>query len=308
MQPEMTPIIPLEQIAITFAGYTFLVVRLPDGRISVVFNHLCQALALSRRAQTRRIERHPLLAKHFLLARIKTNGGPQVVNVLVVLVMPLWLGGFDLTRLSEEKRGLIIALMEDAEEAFSRPFEDNSQARPQQQTKATLSPSPLPPQDEAALTAPELLRSAASRIEQKDQRIETRLAGVEQDNQKLEARLTSVEQENQRLEAMLVTRDRQQMEEAAWRAEMQHQMQLQQGEIEVLWSVVLSSAAAGEDALSAERQQALQLLLRYHQRVTGQPLATIRRELLGVVGAASLDHLRESDWRQIVNWFRQQRA
>src|SRR5690348_9575990 len=110
MEPQMTPIIPIMQVLISFAGHTFLAVQLPDGRIAVVFYHFCEALNVSRTSQLRRIQANPTLAKNFLLVRIQTPGGPQDVNVLVVSVLTLWLGGFDLTRLSEEKRRLIVLL------------------------------------------------------------------------------------------------------------------------------------------------------------------------------------------------------
>src|SRR5262245_38912670 len=121
MEPQMTPIIPIAQVLISFAGHDFLAVKLPGGKIAVVFSHFCEVLTLDRWGQVKRIQANPTLAKNFLLVRIHTPGGPQDVNALVVSVLSLWLGGFDLARLSEEKRRLIILLQEYAEEAFSPP-------------------------------------------------------------------------------------------------------------------------------------------------------------------------------------------
>jgi hypothetical protein len=114
VQPEMTPIIAVDQVVIHFAGHDFLVVRLPDGRIAVVLRHLCEALELDRWSQIKRIQSQSALAKHLLLVRIKTPGGSQVVNALVTSVLSLWLGGFRLGRLSKEKRALIELLQSDA--------------------------------------------------------------------------------------------------------------------------------------------------------------------------------------------------
>ncbi len=172
----MTPVIPIAQVLISFAGHDFLAVKVPGGKIAVVFNHFCEALDLDRWGQVKRIQANPMLAKNFLSVRIQTPGGPQDVNALVVSVLSLWLGGFDLTRLSEEKRELIIALMEDAEEAFSRPFVVTP-IEPPQQPKA--SPPPLPAQDQASLSVYDMHRALISRMEQEDQQLKMRLISLE---------------------------------------------------------------------------------------------------------------------------------
>ena len=71
MEPEMVPIIALQQILISFASHDFLAVRLPDGRIAIVFRHLCEALNLSRPPQIERIKANPTLSKNFLLFSLK---------------------------------------------------------------------------------------------------------------------------------------------------------------------------------------------------------------------------------------------
>jgi hypothetical protein len=272
MQPEMSPLIPVDQAVIHFAGHDFLIVRFSDGRVAVVFSHLCEALDLDRWGQTKRIQASSTLSKNFLLVRIKTPGGPQVVNALVTSVLSLWLGGFRMGRLSEEKRALIRLLQTDAADAFNSHFYTvDTQARQQQQAEAPSHVQQSVPQQIATpLSVPEMVRALADRIEQDE-----------------------------------LKKARQHAEDVAKQAEMQHQLQLQQGEIAVLWSVLLSRASAGEGALSADHHQTLELLMDQDHRVTGQPLAAIRRELLKMVGAAGLDHLQETDWKQIVAWFRQ---
>ncbi len=277
MEPEMVPLIAVQQILISFAGHDFLAVCLPDGRIAVVFRHLCEALHLSRPPQIERIKANPTLSKNFLPVVIQTPGGPQVVNALVVNVLSLWLGGFQLTRLSEEKRRLIIRLQEDAEDAFSRPFVVTPIEPPQQLRSPQPPPSPLPAQDEPPLSVYDMLHEVIDRLKQNDLKTQAQLARME----------------------------RQQNEDAARQAETQHELQLMREEIAVLWSVLLSREAVGEGALSADHHQSLELLMDLDHRTTGQPLAAIRRELLKVVGAAGLGHLQETDWKQIVAWFRQ---
>jgi hypothetical protein len=213
----------VDQVLISLGGYTFLVVRLPDGSIAVILRHLCEALHLSRLAQTRRIERHPFLAKHLLLVRIQTPGGPQDVNALLVSVLSLWLGGFDLTRLSEEKRELIMLLQEDAEEAFSRPFVVTP-LEPPQPPKA---PPPLPQQERAALSVYDLLRAAARNIVAAVNTIEVAANRMEQDNQEVRQRLSSVEQEQGRAGQQVENIERQQMVQVAWMAEKGHELEVQ---------------------------------------------------------------------------------
>ncbi len=279
MQPEMTPIIPVDQVVIHFAGHEFLIVRLPDGRIAVVLRHLCEALELDRWAQTRRIQSQSALAKHLLLVRIKTPGGPQEVHALVTSVLSLWLGGFRLGRLSEEKRALIELLQADAADAFQSHFYQlDAQAHPQQQAKVSQSPQPpLPTPDVSPVSVFDMLRAVINR--------------VEQDHREMEAWKAQV--------------GRQRNEEAAWKAEMQHQMGLQREATEVLWSVVLGNASAPEEALNSEQQQAIQLLLHHQHKVTGQPRAALEHELLMLVGVAEFRHLQQQDWKPIMAWFRQ---
>lgn len=202
MNPQMTPIIPIAQVLISFAGYDFLAVQLPGGKIAVVFNHFCEALGVSRTSQLRRILANPTLAKNFVLVRIQTPGGPQDVNALVVSVLSLWLGGFDLPRLSAEKRRLIVMLQEDAEEAFTRPFVVTP-IEPPQQPKA---PPPPPAQDMSSLSLPELMHAVGTHMEQRFLKLESQV-------------VQQIEQSHRELEAWMVSIDRQRMEDVALMAE-----------------------------------------------------------------------------------------
>ncbi len=317
MEPKMTPLIPVKQVFIAFAGYEFLAVQLPDGRIAVVFRHLCEALNLNFVGQLQRIQRNPMLSQHLLLVLIQTPGGPQVVNALSVLALSLWLGGFHITRLSEKKRALIIQLQDDAVAAFSRPFQFSETKEQPHAAPPKQEPTAQPPQAApATASVPELLRALAGVALALAERVEQEGAKPEQGNQQLEDRVASLEQDNQRLEGQLASQDRQHQKDVAWLdrqyhevlpllAEANHRMQLQAEQIEVLWSVVWGRASASEEALSADQLHTLDLLLHYHQKATGQPLSLTRREMLELVGAADLPTLQQRDWKQILAWFRQ---
>jgi hypothetical protein len=245
MEPQMTPIIPIAQVLISFAGYQFLAVRLPDGRIAIVFRHLCESLNLSRPPQVERIKANPTLAKNFLLVRIQTPGGPQDVNALVVSALSLWLGGFDLTRLSEEKCRLIILLQEDAEEAFSRPFVVTP-LEPPQQPKA---PPPPPLQfNQVPLSVYDLHRALVSRMEQEAQELLARLTRAEQENLRLAEQLSRVLEDYRRLELWITNIDRQQMNQVAWMAERGHGMDVQAQQITSLTVRVDHLESAGPPA------------------------------------------------------------
>jgi hypothetical protein len=241
MEPKMTPIIPIKQVLILFAGYEFLAVQLLDGRIAVVFNHFCEALHVSRTSQLRRIQANPTLAKNFLLVRIQTPGGPQDVNTLVISVLTLWLGGFDLTRLSEEKRHLIIHLQEDAEAAFSRPFQVSETTKKHS--------AQLPRSEQATSPVPALLRALADHIEQ-EQRV--------------------LVDEKARME-------RQRHDELAWRAEIERRLRELQAEVMALRTARENSPPAADAALSGEHEEVLHVLLYCAERMTGQPQEQLER-------------------------------
>lgn len=286
MDAQMTPIIPIKQVLVSFAGHEFLAVQLPDGRIAVVLRHFCEALHLNFWGQIERIQVNQALSKNLLLVRIKTPGGPQVVHALVVSALSLWLGGFRLGRHSEEKQALIRLLQTDAADAFTSHFyKVDPQAQPQPQAKAPQPPQPPLPSSAPAVSVFDALRAIGGQI-------------VEVANR--------MEQEYQEMAAWRNSMERQHEAEVAWMTDAKHQMQLQREEMEIFWSIVLGKASAAEGPLSADHHQTLEFFLHYHQRVTGQPRAAIERELLKAIGVVDLSHLQESDWKRVVAWFRQQ--
>lgn len=261
MEPQMTPIIPIAQVLISFAGHNFLAVQLHGGRIAVVFTHFCEALDLDRWGQVKRIQANPTLAKNFLLVRIQTPGGPQVVNALVVSVLTLWLGGFDLTRLSEEQRRLIILLQEDAEEAFSRPFIVTPIEPPQQPKSQQATQSGRNGQSEPLPLLPEMLRAMADRVEQ-DQR-----------------------------------------EGAARHTDIERRVSVLEEERAAMWATITDYAPASPDALTADHQRMLHLLLRNCHVITRRPIADLEQELAALLGVEGILHIPEAAWDRLFAWF-----
>jgi hypothetical protein len=149
MDPKGSALIPVKQTFITLAGYQFLVVQVPDGRIAIVLSYLCEALGVDRKSQTRRIQEHPLLAEHLVTVQIETPKGERIVNALVVWALSGWLSGFQLARLSEEKQEVILVLQREAFNTFVRPF-----FTPEQPTSSPKQPPPQPEPEPEPAAAP----------------------------------------------------------------------------------------------------------------------------------------------------------
>lgn len=295
MGTKEAPIIPVKQALIPLAGYQFLVVRLPGGDIAIVLNYLCRALGIDRWGQVQRIQEHPLLAEYLVTVQIKTAKGERIVNALIVWALSGWLSGFQLTRLSEDQRRVIIALQREAFNTFVRPFfapeTDEQLNQPKQAPQ-----SPQPPQGEPPQSVAEMRHALASRIEQEDQRREARLTTVEQGQQELEKRQQELEGRQNQL-------DHQQAQDVAVLAEIRHRLQVQGEELEALRTAVIAGAAPPEGLLSADHHQTLRLLLVLWQRATGQPVAEAEREIVAAAGATELRLIREEAWGKILGWF-----
>lgn len=95
---------PLEQHTIEFYGKQLIAVRLPNGEPGAVFRYFCENLGLSLGSQLNRVKRKKALAGGLHYARINTPGGPQVLAVLTLKVLPGWLFDIDAARVKAESR------------------------------------------------------------------------------------------------------------------------------------------------------------------------------------------------------------
>ncbi len=289
MDTKETPIIPVRQVLIPLAGYQFLVVRLPGGDIAIVLSYLCKALGVDRWGQVQRIQEHPLLAEYLVTVQIKTTKGERSVNALVVWALSGWLSGFQLTRLSEEQRTLILALQREAFNTFVRPFFPETQRQPQPSALPKEEPphsappkqepqaAPLPQAEQAASSVPALLRALAGHIEQ-------------------EQRAQADEK---------ARRDRQYHEVLAWRAEMEHRWRELQAEVMALRTARKDSPPAADAPLSDEHEETLRVLLYCAGSIVGQPMEQVEREMLAAAGVKKLGEIREADWFEMVVWLTQ---
>ena len=93
---------PAEQQTILFYDKPLIVVRLPNGEPGAVLRYFCDNLGLAQNRQIDRIKRKKALAAGLHYARIETAGGPQVLAVLTLRVVPGWLFGIDTNRVKPE--------------------------------------------------------------------------------------------------------------------------------------------------------------------------------------------------------------
>ncbi|HLJ80655.1 MAG TPA: phage antirepressor N-terminal domain-containing protein [Ktedonobacterales bacterium] len=107
-------LLPAEQFFVLLFGKPVLGVRLTDGRICLALRWLCDVLRLDSHAQLRRIKRKTALRDGLVRVRIHTNGGPQVVPVLELDMMPGWILSIDEHRVVSDLRQQVIALQHEA--------------------------------------------------------------------------------------------------------------------------------------------------------------------------------------------------
>lgn len=189
MADETQALVPAEQASITFYGQTIRSVRLADGRIAAVFSDLCDALALDRASQARRVRSDEVLADQLLFAQVATDMGTQPMDVLTAWAIPTWLTGIQLSRLAPAKRPAILAFKREAADVLYRHF---SHAPAAISTPSTLVPAePIqkptrPAEGSDALTMAQYYRDMAGWLEwQHDMEewrgtVEDRLESVEE--------------------------------------------------------------------------------------------------------------------------------
>lgn len=284
MDTKEAPIIPVKQALITLAGYQFLVVQLPDGRIAIIFSYLCRALHIDRWGQIKRIQAHPLLAEYLVTVQITTAKGERIVNALVVWALTGWLSGFQITRLSEEQRTLILALQRETFDTFVRPFFPETRGQPQSAPKEEPAQT-VPPKEEpesGALPPPEEEESywehmAAGYI------------GLEQEMREL----ATLKKQTKADRGQIIELFR------------QHKKRLDHLEAQVDGLTVQVQRLSVGTPLTAEHQGRLYVLVRAWADKSGQDVSTIERELAAAFGVETLSQLTEAAWNEIAAGFQE---
>lgn len=122
---EEKGLIIVEQREVSFYGDELIAVRAADSNIYVSVRHLCHALGLTAQAQTRRIQRQPILSDGYKgVAMIATPGGRQPTGVLRVDLVPLWLSGIDTNRVKDEIREKLERYQREAARVLWEAFQE----------------------------------------------------------------------------------------------------------------------------------------------------------------------------------------
>jgi hypothetical protein len=108
-KPKRQALIPVSTDTIMFYDRPIVAVTVEDGRVFVVLPWLCQGLDLDVTAQTRRIERSPVIHDDELqLVLVETEGGQQELLGLDLKMVAHFLSTIDPLRVSEEKRPRVV--------------------------------------------------------------------------------------------------------------------------------------------------------------------------------------------------------
>jgi hypothetical protein len=264
---EEKEIIPIEQDTILFYGKPLIVVRLPDGRPSVVVRSLCENMQLDRLAQIRRIQRTEAIADDLISdVQIETDGGPQKVQVLVLRSVPYWLTGIDAKRTRPELREEIIRYQKEAVDVLYS-WAQTPRALPVPPT-GMVPAKPITPQIDASREEWIVYHQHMAQWHQHLQEVESRLQIVEQRQDAFEDRMESLEAITDLIPEIL--------------------------------------ERLGPETLTPEHHRRVQTLAQQLQKATGKPHATIYNELKTVFEKPRIQDFLEDEWPQVEQWFKAQ--
>ncbi len=125
MSKELTVI---EQKEVEFYDDQLTAVRADDGHVYVAVRHMCDSLGIDAQGQTRRINRHSVLAKGLTWVDILSTQGVHEqrrrAQVLRVDLVPLWLSGIRTSMVKEEMRTKLEQFQEQAAKILWEAFQD----------------------------------------------------------------------------------------------------------------------------------------------------------------------------------------
>jgi hypothetical protein len=118
----------IEQREIEFYDDRLIAVRTKDGRVYAVIGHMCEALGIETQGQTRRIQRHAVLARGYGWVDILSTQGEATqrrrAQALRVDLVPLWLSGVRTSSVREEARPKLERFQEEAAAVLWEAFQE----------------------------------------------------------------------------------------------------------------------------------------------------------------------------------------
>ena len=165
-------------------------VRLEDGRLGATLKSLCILLGIARHSQLMRIRRNPSLAPSLVLVALPTNGGPQVVDVILSGALQIWLANLNVSRLAPKKQELAQFLQQKAVDAIEQAFAGSETAEPE----PTPTPDSFGPAWQQAQAGLDEILSGAQQMVSGAQKLQRAFGTIAHEQAVMLARLAALEQ------------------------------------------------------------------------------------------------------------------
>ena len=122
-------LIPVDEREVEFYGDALMAVRADDGKVYVALPSMCQALGLNIQAQSRRINRHEVLANGYTKLAIlasfdQDESKRRRMGVLRADLVPLWLAGLSAKSVKPEMRSKIAQYQQEAATVLWEAFQE----------------------------------------------------------------------------------------------------------------------------------------------------------------------------------------
>jgi FtsZ-binding cell division protein ZapB len=198
---EQQALLPREQAFVPFHHKKILGARLPDDHLAASISSLCAMVGLAPHGQVERIRRDQELSKSLLLVKMKTPGGFQYMDMLLVAAIPSWVMGLNLKMIAPAKRPLILALKVEIVEVFynyffktsaaqvSQPIAPPARRLMQTNRKAHRLARPLRDGSTAELAD---LKAAIQRLEARQDELHEQVRSIRQEQQDVQARIQAL--------------------------------------------------------------------------------------------------------------------
>ena len=263
---------PVRQDTVDFDGYPVIGVLLPDGRIGASLRDMCDAMKIDRPSQVQRIRGDETIADCLISVQIQTRGGFQTADFLTAWAIPYWLTGVETSRIKDEKkRQAILLFKRRAADVLYKHFAQ-TKALPEA-VRAIVPVEPTAPAPDAgALAWADYHRQMASLYEWKAatdtrlDRIEERQASIEEQQSEVQSRLD----EHRRVLAFIPD--------------------------------ILDRL--GPEKLTLDHQKLVRYYVQQLSKATGKHSGTIYSNLYIAFHVPRYQEIPESEWENVVNWFR----
>lgn len=176
----------LEQRQVTFYDDQLTAVRANDGHVYVTLRHMCDALGLDAQGQSRRIDRHTVMAKGMTWVDILSTQGEHQqrrrARVIRIDLVPLWLSGIRTSMVKEELRTKLEKFQEEAAKVLWEAFQSGQLTTSTTIDDLLKSDSPAAQAYKMAMAMAELARNQLmleARIDNRLNEHETRIEQLE---------------------------------------------------------------------------------------------------------------------------------